>query len=86
MERTLADYNRICGEKTKLEHRFDDLNTNYNSVTRKYQESLATNLSLSRKLTQSNEDYLEIAKAKETTEDKLKRARNNAKKTLKIKV
>ena len=86
LEQALSDYNRCCGEKTTLDHQYEDLTNIHNDVTRKYNEALNTNLQLSKKLTSANEDYLEIARAKENLEEKLTRARTNAKKTLKIKV
>ena len=86
MERVRGDYDKVCGDKTKLEQNLSDLNINYKDVHRKYNEALSTNLSLSKKLTRANEDYLEIAKAKELIAGKFTRARSNAKKTLKLKL
>ena len=53
-------------------------------LNKKYHGSLSTNLSLTKKLTLTNEEYLELAKLKEELQDKLTKAKINAKKTLKL--
>ena len=67
-------------------HQLEKLKGLYEDTNRKYQSTLGTNLELSRKLTKSHEDYLELASRNELLEAKLKQTRNLAKKTLKIKV
>lgn len=67
-------------------HQLEKLKTEYESTSRKYQSTLATNLELSRKLTESHEDYLKLASKVELLEASLKKTRVLAKKQLKIRV
>jgi hypothetical protein len=85
-ERATQKFNEQCGLVTDLKHQLDDTRKELDLTSRKYNTAMTTNLELSKKLTRANEDYLEIAKAKEHAEEKLTRARTNAKKTLKLKV
>jgi hypothetical protein len=78
-----ADLSR---EKRRIENFVTDLRVELEDVKKKYHGALATNLDLIRKNTQSNEDYLALAKTKEELEDKLNKARIHAKKTLKLKL
>ena len=64
----------------------DDLKIENADIKKRYYSSLEKNLTLSKKLTATNEEYLELARAKEQVEDKLKKARVLAKKTLKLRV
>jgi hypothetical protein len=66
--------------KQQLEKRGEELAR----TNEKYNSALKTNLQLSQKLTKANEDYLDVAKRLEDTEEKLTTARTNAKKTLKL--
>ncbi len=79
-------YEEQCAKATDTEERFGKLNRTYEEIHRKYNDSLETNLNLSQKLTQANEDYLTIAQQKEQIDEKLKIARINAKKTLRLKI
>jgi len=65
---------------------FEKLQRIHNEQDKKYNNTLAVNLELSRKLTKSNEDYLELASKNEILEAKLGKARSHGKKIVKIKV
>jgi hypothetical protein len=84
-DRAVTKYHSQCGLVTDLKHQLDSTTKELDSTTRKYNESLTTNLELTQKLTKTNEDYLELAQAKEIVERKLTQARTNAKRILKIK-
>jgi len=58
----------------------------YDQISRKYSEALSTNLALSRKTTQANEDYLTLAQQKQALEQKIKQMRNMGKKIVRVKV
>lgn len=70
----------------KQAHLIEDLKIENAELNKKYHGALQTNLELSKKVTASNEDYLELAKQKEKVEEKLTQARTNAKKTLKLQI
>jgi len=72
-------------EKRKIEGYVTDLRVTNEDLQKKYHGALSMNLQLSRKNTQSNEDYLDIAKERDLLKEKLDKARINAKKTLKLK-
>lgn len=71
---------------TKYAHTMEDLKIENAQLKTKYHSALSTNLSLSKKITVANEEYLDLAKAKEQLADKLTKARNFSKKTLKLRV
>jgi hypothetical protein len=50
----------------------------------KYHDALAKNLELTKKLTQANEDYLKVAKELDDTKEALGRAKNEAKKIIRV--
>lgn len=79
-------YEEQCAKATDTEQRFGKLNRTYEEIHRKYNNALKVNLDLSTKLTESHEEYLELARNKEQVEDQFKKARINAKKTLKLRV
>jgi len=64
----------------------EDLKIENAGLNKKYHGALEKNLELSKKLTSANEEYLDLAKLKEDLENKLGKARINAKKTLKLRV
>jgi len=64
----------------------EDLKIEAEDLKKKYHGALSTNLSLSKKITSTNEEYLMLAKRTDILEGKLSKARVNAKKTLKLKV
>jgi len=70
------DSKRRALEKLQQEHA---------TVLEKYDDAMKTNLELSKRNTKSNEEYLEIAQQKELLEAKLGKARNEAKKIVRIK-
>jgi len=78
---TAEDYERHVVERLLQETKdmLDD-------VTGKYNEALRVNLELSKKCTESNEDYLQIAKEKELLEAKLAQAQANVKEPIKLKL
>lgn len=78
-----ADAASVSNKYAKL---VENLKIENEDIKRKYHGALHTNLELSKKVTKSNEDYLELAKVKEGLEDKLTKARTNAKKTLKLRI
>jgi hypothetical protein len=77
-------YNEQCGLVTDLKNTLNNARRELDETSRKYQESMQTNLSLSKKLTTANEEYLDIAKKLENTEEALNRAHNVAKKITRI--
>jgi len=70
-------------KKTQLLN--EQLQNEKTELQRKYQATLSTNLELSRKLTQANEDYLKVAQDKDRAEEALKRSQIQAKKIIRIK-
>jgi len=70
---------------TKFSRLIETLRVEKDDAETKYRNGLTTNLELSRKLTRANEDYLEIHKRLEQAQVAFKRARNEAKKIVKIK-
>ena len=84
MEQAINNYNAVAGDKLQLEQKFASQQEQLNSVSRKYNESMQTNLTLSKKLTSANEEYLDVAKKLENTEEALGRARNEAKRITRI--
>ena len=76
----------ISTVSNKFQHLTEDLKIQNADITKKYQNGLQNNLELSKKLTQSNEEYLIIAQTKDELEEKLGHARNLAKKVTKIQI
>lgn len=76
LERRLTDQGeeleRIKGESENLQKTHEELST-------KYRDSLTQNLDLSKKLTQSNEDYLTVTKESEQLSEDLKKAKRHGK-------
>jgi chromosome segregation ATPase len=64
------DYENLKAEKEKIET--------------KYREALSNNLALEKKLTETNEEYLQIAKKSEQLEDKIKHVNRITKVTTKF--
>jgi hypothetical protein len=85
-EEATRKYNEQCGLVTDLKHTLDDTKQSLDDTTRKYNESMTINLELSRKLTKANEEYLDLAKGKEDVEEQFKKAKTNAKKTLRLRI
>jgi hypothetical protein len=75
-----------AGERDDTTQAYEKLQREHRILREKYDQSLQTNLSLSKKCTQAQEDFLDKAKENELLKEKLTRTRNLAKKTLKIKV
>lgn len=71
---------------TKFSRLIETLRVEKDDAEGKYRKGLTVNLDLSRKLTKANEDYLQVHKQLEQAETAFKRARNEAKKIVKIKV
>jgi chromosome segregation protein len=68
------DY-KILSEKLKAEKEV---------LEPKYHDALAKNLELTKKLTQANEDYMKVAKELDDTKEALGRAKNEAKKIIRV--
>ena len=87
-ESTIKDFKRrledMTASRDDYKKALEDLKTKHEALDLKYKEQLKTNLGLSKKLTEDNEDYLKIAKEKEETEEKLKKARRLGKITYKL--
>ena len=84
-DRYKKERDALAGLKLELEHRIEDLQRTYDNLNAKYQKTLDTNLLLSKKVTQANEDYLDVAKKLEDSEEALGRAKVEAKKIVRIK-
>lgn len=69
LQRRLEDMTQSRDQYIK---QYGDLKTEHEKITAKYRETLSSNLELERKLTETNEEYLGIAKKAETLEDKIK--------------
>ncbi len=84
----LEDYKGRYGSATREASKFNTLAENLQidneTLKTKYHGALVENLKFSRDCTKANEDYLEVAKKLEKTEEALTRSRNEAKKILKI--
>ena len=83
MERRVED---LTLARDDYKQQLEKLQRIHNETDRRYRDTLATNLELSTRLRKANEDYLKIAGEKELVETKLGKARNEAKKIVKIKV
>lgn len=81
-----GDFADRTRDNKQLEGLNSDLRIENATLKKKYHAGLATNLDLSRKNTQANEDYLAIARERDELKEKLIKARIMAKKTLKIKI
>jgi hypothetical protein len=69
LQRRLEDMTQSRDQYIK---QYGDLKTEHEKVTAKYRETLTDNLALEKRLTETNEEYLGIAKKAETLEDKIK--------------
>jgi len=99
-DNAVRDFNNKCVEAEKWKrlrdeasglrddymHQLEGTKTKLTDVSRRYNDSLGTNLELSRKLTQAHEDYLEVASKAERLEAALKKKDILSKKSLKMKV
>jgi len=83
LKNQFADATSISNKYGRL---VEDLKLENADLNKKYQSVLQVDLELSKKLTCANEEYLELAQQKETIEEKLTKARTNAKKTLKLRI
>lgn len=77
---------KATGLRDDFQRQLEETKIELEGLKSKYHKVLGVNLDLSKKNTKSNEDYLGLHRKLEDTEDKLKRARINAKKTLKLRV
>jgi hypothetical protein len=75
-----------AGERDEARRSFETFKRNFDTLDAKYNESLKNNLALSIRATESNEDYLNVAKKLENTTEALERSRIEAKKIVKIRV
>jgi hypothetical protein len=69
LQRRLEDMTQSRDQYIK---QYGDLKTEHEKITAKYRETLSNNLELEKKLTETNEEYLGIAKKAENLEDKIK--------------
>lgn len=83
-EKEMRLRNDAAGERDEIRRNYESVKRDYDNINAKYQNALQTNLGLSQKLTVANEEYLELARQKESLEEALGRARNEAKKITKI--
>jgi len=74
-----------AGERDDIKLAHEDLQRKHTELSKKYDNAMTTNLELTRKITKANEDYLAIAKERDDIAEALKRAKINAKKTIRIK-
>jgi hypothetical protein len=63
---------------------YENLQSEHAQMEEKYRGALATNLALNKQITKGNEDYLRLAKDKETVEDALAKAKRLGKHIVKI--
>lgn len=77
-------YNEQCALVTDLKNTLNDTRKELDGTSHKYNESMQTNLNLSKKLTTANEEYLTVAKKLENTTEALERAQIQAKKITRI--
>jgi len=86
----LQDYKGRYGSATREQQKtlklLEDVQIELAGWQKKYHRISEQALILSRKNTEANEDYLEIAKQLEHAKDKLQEARKHAKKTIKLKL
>jgi hypothetical protein len=75
---------QASGERDDIRLKYERLVTEKKLVDEKYQNQLDITLGLSGKVTQANEDYLEVSRKLANTEEALARSRIEAKKILKI--
>jgi len=98
-DNAVRDYNNKCVESEKWKrlrdeasglrddymHQLEDTKAKFTDVSRKYNDSLGTNLELSKKLTQAHEDYLEKAAENERLKAAMNKAKSIGKKIVRIK-
>ena len=86
----LRDYKHRYADTTVTSSKYlrmvEELKIENEGLKQKYHGSLQNCLKLSKDVTKANEDYLMLATQKEAVEEKLVKARINAKKTLKLKI
>lgn len=81
LQRRLEDMTQNRDEYIK---QYGDLKTEHEKITAKYRETLANNLALEKKITDVNEEYLQVAKKSEQLEDKIKHVNRITKVTTKF--
>jgi hypothetical protein len=69
LQRRLEDMTQSRDQYIK---QYGDLKTEHEKITAKYRETLSSNLELEKKLTDTNEEYLQVSKKSEQLEDKIK--------------
>jgi hypothetical protein len=72
------------GKRDEAQRHAEELNTTLENYKAKHQGMLTKNLELSKKLTQANEDYLNVAKERDNLAEALKRAQILGKKVIRI--
>jgi len=72
------------GQRDDFKRAYENLRLSYEEVNSKYHATLKTNLELSQKMTTDNEEYLELHKKYEASEEARKRMRNEAKKIIRV--
>lgn len=89
-EVTLKDKTRRIEDLTiardDYKQQLEKVKTLYDEQSGKYHNTLAVNLELSRKLTKSNEDYLDVATERDRLKEALNKAKSISKKVVKIRV
>jgi len=85
-EEAISKHRTEIANREEYREQAEQWKKTHENISRKYHAALATNLELSKKLTQANEDYLTVASKCERLEAQLNKAKSISKKIYKLRV
>lgn len=80
------DFTEAQENAARFKKAFETLQTDHETTTEKYRQSLSTNLALNKQITKGNEDYLKLARHTEEVEEALKKATRLARHIVKVRM